>query len=72
MSIENVGSLFKILGSPEEDYVDADIIEESDEDLLDLASHSHPRVPSRSSRKPSNKQKAKMVKASRKRNRKRK
>ena len=71
MGIENWGSLVQMLGASEEDYVDADVIEESDEDLLDLASRSHPRIPSPSSRKSSNKQKAKMVKASRKRNRKR-
>ena len=71
MGIENLGSLIKILEAPDEDYVDADIIEEPDEDLLDLVSRSHPRVPSRSARKSSNKQKTKMAKASRKRNRKR-
>ena len=72
MGIENVGSLFKILGDPEEDYVDADIIGDPDEDLLGLASSSYPRIPSRSSRPSYNKQKARMAKASRKKNRKRK
>jgi hypothetical protein len=71
MGIENLDSLMQMLAGPEEDYVDADIFEESDEDLLRLASRSHPGVPSRSARKASNKQKAKMAKASRKRNRKR-
>jgi hypothetical protein len=72
MGIEDLASHIHILGAPEEDYVDADSIEEPDEELLDLASRFHPRVPSRSSRKASTKQKAKMAKASRKRNRMRK
>jgi hypothetical protein len=72
IGIEKWGSLAQMLEAPEEDYVDADIIDELDEDLLDLVSHSHLGVPSRSSRKSSNKQKAKMAKASRKRNRKKK
>lgn len=71
MGIENWDSLMHMLEGPEEDYVDADIFEESEEDLLRLASRSHPGVPGRSARKASNKQKAKMAKASRKRNRKR-
>ncbi len=60
------------LGAPEEDDEDADIIEEPDEDLSDLISRSHSGVASRSSRKGSTKQKAKMAKASRKKNRKKK
>jgi hypothetical protein len=60
------------LEAPEEDGEDEDIIDESDEDLLDLASRPHPGVASRSSRKASTKQRSKMVKASRKKNRKRK
>ena len=56
----------------EEDDEDADIIEEPDEDLSDLVSRSHPGIASRSSRKASTKQRAKMAKASRKKNRKRK
>ena len=58
------------LGAPDED--DEDIIEESDEDLLDSASRPHPRITSQSSRKASTKQRSKMAKASRKKNRKRK
>ncbi len=61
-----------LLGASDEDDEDEDIFEESDEDLLDLVSHSHSEVASRSSRKGSTKQKIKMAKASRKKNRKRK
>ncbi len=72
MGIGDLASRIQILGAPEEDYVDSDIIEEPDEDLLDLVSRSHPGVPSRSSRNASTKQKVRMAKASRKKNRKRK
>jgi hypothetical protein len=68
----DLDSLINILGAPDEDYVDADSIEEPDEDLLDVVAPSHPGVPSRRSRKASSKQRAKMAKASRKKNRKRK
>ena len=61
-----------LLGASDEDDEDEDIIEESDEDLLDLVSHSHSEVASRSSRKGSAKQRIKMAKASRKKNRKKK
>ena len=72
MGIGDLASRIHILGAPEEDDVDADIIEEPDEDLLDVVSRSHPGVASQSSRKASTKQRSKMAKASRKKNRKRK
>jgi hypothetical protein len=72
MGIGDVASRIHILGAPEEDDVDSDIIEEPNEDLLDVISRSHPGVPSRSSRNASTKQKVRMAKASRKKNRKRK
>jgi hypothetical protein len=62
-----------VLRAPEEeDDEDADIIDEPDEDLSDLVSRSHPGIASRSSRKASTKQRARMAKASRKKNRRKK
>jgi hypothetical protein len=58
--------------APEEDDEDADIIDEPDGDLSDSVSHSHSGVASRSSRKASTKQRVKMAKASRKKNRRKK
>jgi len=66
---------FHIFGASEEDDVDdvdADIIDEPDEDLLDGVSRPYLGVASQSSRKASTKQRARMAKASRKKNRKRK
>jgi hypothetical protein len=75
MGFGGVAQHIHILGAPEEDEVDdvdADITDEPDEDLFDWVSRPYPRVASQSSRKASTKQRSKMAKASRKKNRKRK
>ena len=70
MGIGDPEALIHMLEASEEDYVDADVVEGPDEGLLGLAPH--PGVPGRSARKTLTKQKAKMAKASRKKNRRRK